>query len=178
MEIKKNFKELILSTKVDYAALPMADQEYEKANKAFYTEYEKFKEEHNLKNMYFSKVVSVHEIDQDIVEVCYIIIDLYLEYLNLVDEYPYGADYKPHVIKEAYLYNTPEEWLFRDSMFEALRKEELTKQNRDYSVFKGSMFEGITEIIRLSDPSNGLPGMIVERTPVTREELKNGKLNI
>ena len=176
MKIKEKFENLVASMKVNYKKLPKADQEYLVANKSFTTEYEKFKKEHGLENMYFSRVESVHEISFGITEVCYSIVDLYLEYLNLIDEYPYGADYETYVIKERYMCNTPSEWRFRDSMFAAREKLKRKKSKKDYSAHTSSMFEGVTEIIKLSNPSNGLPGMIIERIPVTREELKTGKL--
>ena len=171
MIIKEKFKKIMSSLKVDYDLLPEADKKYQRETTAFAEMYDKFKKENNLNNLYFSRVVHINEVTTGIIEVYYVIVDLYLEYLNVNDAFPQWAVYNPFVIKEQYMYNTPMEWLFRDSMVEALERSDKLIRKGNYSIRKSNMYEGVTEIIKLSNPSNGLPGMIVERVPMTREEL-------
>ena len=106
-----------------------------------------------------------------ITDVYYAISDLYLTYLEANDLLPEGVSIETYLIKEQYFYNTPKEWIFRDSMFAALEQQEKCLKKENYTTYKSSSFEGVTERIRISNPSNGLPGMIVERIPMTYEEL-------
>ena len=139
----------------------------------FNKEYEIFKKKHGLENQYFSEVVHVETPNFMITEVYYIISDLYLTYLEANNRLPEGAVVERYFLKEQYLYNTPKEWLFRESIFLAM-----DQQSKPQAVGKAKKHEnngiiGLTERIKLSNPSNGLPGMIINRTPMTYKELKN-----
>ena len=65
--------------------------------------------------------------------------------------------------------------MFRDSMFVAVEQQEACLKENNYRVHRPSMFEGVTERIKLSNPSNGLPGMIVDRIPMTYNDLIDNK---
>ena len=137
----------------------------------FNEEYEIFKKEHGLENLYFSRLEHIETIDHVITEVWYSISDLYLTYLEANDILPEGAIVERYFIKEQYLYNTEKEWLFRDSIFSAQDQQTTPKIVNGGKVY--DKWEGLTERIKLSNPSNGLPGMIVERIPMTYDDLKN-----
>lgn len=147
----------------------VADIEWKVKN--FTEEYPDFKKEHGLENLYFSRLEHIETIDHVITEVWYSISDLYLTYLEANDILPEGAIVERYLIKEQYLYNTEKEWLFRDSIFSAQDQQTTPKIVNGSKVY--DKWEGLTERIKLSNSSNGLPGMIVERIPMTYDDLKN-----
>ena len=135
-------------------------------------EYEKFRKENGLENLYFSEVEYVESIGTNIIEVYYSIKDLYLTYLDANGMYPEGITLETFLIKEQYIYNTHKEWLFRDSMFAAIERQDKFIQMGKCKKCNSSMFVGVTERIKLSNPTNGLPGMIINRIPMTYDDLK------
>ena len=134
-------------------------------------EYAQFRKKHGLENLYFSEIVDVKCFDTSIIEVTYKIQDLYLTYLDANGMYPEGTTFEVLLLREQYLYNTHKEWLFRDSMSAALERQDAFIKMGECRVSNSSMYVGITERIKLSDPSNGLPGMIIDRIPMTYEDL-------
>ena len=170
MKFEENFN--LTCNFPDYTeTLPDILKEAERETKQLNEEYDKFKKEHNLENLYFSKVVHVECIDSNIMEVYYAITDLYLTYLDANGMYPEGTTLETFLIKEQYLYNTPKEWLFRDSMLAAIERQDMFKRTGDCKTCNSSMFVGVTERIKLSEPSNGLPGIIIDRVPMTYKDL-------
>ena len=149
------------------------DKEIEMRIRTFNEEYAVFKKEHGLENMYFSRVTHIEHKNHMIAEVWYSISDLYLTYLEANNCLPEGAMIETYLLKEQYLYNTEKEWLFRDSIFLA-QDQQTTPQIVD-GVKVYNTWEGLTERIKLSNPSNGLPGMIIDRIPMTYADLKNLK---
>ena len=147
----------------------VADIEWKVKN--FNEAYPDFKKEHGLENLYFSTVICFENKGDMIIEVWYEISDLYLTYLEANDSLPEGALVERYLIKEQYLLNTDKEWLFRDSIFSAQDQQTTPKIVNGCKVY--DTWEGLTERIKLSNPSNGLPGMIVERIPMTYDDLKN-----
>lgn len=143
--------------------------------KNFTEAYPGFKKEHGLENLYFSTVVRMETKGDMIIEVWYEISDLYLTYLEANDCLPQGAQVERNLIKEQYLRNTHKEWLFRDSMFLAQDQQTTPKIVNGRKVY--DRWEGLTERIKLSNSSDGLPGMIVERIPMTYDNLKNLTIN-
>lgn len=138
--------------------------------KKFTEEYPNFKKEHGLENLYFSTIIRFESKGDMIVEVWYEISDLYLTYLEANDSLPEGALVERYFLKEQYIRNTYKEWLFRDSIFLAQEQQTTPKIVNGGKVY--DKWEGLTERIKLSEPLNGLPGMIVERIPMTYDELK------
>ena len=151
----------------DMDILPKAEIEAKQLEK----EYKNFRKVHNLENLYFSRVVHIEHINDYITEVYYAITDLYLTYLDANGMYPEGTPLETFLIKEQYLYNTHKEWLFRDSMRVAIERQDKLEKTDDFTTYNSSMFVGVTERIKLSDPSNGLPGMIIDRVHMTYEDL-------
>lgn len=141
--------------------------------RTFNKEYDAFKKEHGLENLYFSRVAHIESKTSMITEVWFEISDLYLTYLEANNCLPKGALVERYLIKEQYLYNTQKEWLFRDSMFEAVNQQEAPKEMKGIKVYRSSLWEGLTERIKMSNPTNGLPAMIIERIPMTYDDLKN-----
>ena len=137
----------------------------------FNEEYRTFQKTHGLENLYFSKVVHIDTPHEFIIEVYYEIRDLYLSYLEANNRLPDGAIIETLLIKEQYLDNTQKEWNFRDSMFEAIEQQVGSERHGHYTTYHTSMFVGRTERIKLSDPCNGLPGMIIERIPMTYDDM-------
>lgn len=170
MKLKKQFKQ-VCNFPDYYVDCSDKVTEAEWEVKRFNDEYECFKKNHNLENLYFSRVIRVEAITSQITEVYYEITDLYLTYLQANNCLPQGAIVETHIIKETYLFNTQKEWMFRDSMLAAVEQQDACLKESNYSVRSSSMFEGVTERIKLSNPSNGLPGMIVDRIPMVYDEL-------
>ena len=141
--------------------------------KEFAEEYPAFKKEYGLENLYFSRVIHVEHPSDMITEVYYKITDLYLTFLDANGILPMedGARIETTILKEQYIYNTEKEWLFRDSMRDALKEQGKYLDRGIYKVFSSSLFVGITERIKLSNSSNGLPGMICDRIPMTYDDL-------
>ena len=155
---------------IDYVGGAVED--LEKKAREFYKEYELFKKEHGLENQYFSTVIHIGTPGSMITEVYYEISDLYLTYLEANDRLPEGVVVERYLLKEQYFYNTPKEWLFRDSMFLAMHQQSEPEMVGNAKKYKSSGFVGVTERIKLSNPSNGLPGMIIDRVLMTYDELK------
>lgn len=151
--------------------LPDTLKKVEKDMKKFNEEYVKFRKKHGLENMYFSKIEHIDNGKDFIIEVWYSISDLYLTYLEANDILPKGAMVERFLIKEQYLYNTEKEWLFRDSIFLAMDQQRTPEIINGGKVYNSSAWIGLTERIMFSDPSNGLPGMIIDRIPMTYEDL-------
>lgn len=139
--------------------------------RSFNEEYEIFKRDHGIENMYFSRIEHIETVDNYITKVYYSATDLYLTYLEANNLLPQGAIVETFLIEENYLYNTPQEWKFKDSMRLALEQKDKIIRKNKVDVYSPSMFEGVTERIKLSAHSNGLPGMIVERIPMTYDDL-------
>ena len=173
MKFNEKFNEVCKFSDPNFEDLPDLEKEYYKKVKSFHEQYDVFKKEHGLENMYFSTIKYVSCKDHMLTEVWYSISDLYLTYLEANDILPRGIYAERYLIKEQYLYNTEKEWLFSDSMFSAANTQRNCEERNGCTVISSSMFEGITERIKLSNPSNGLPGMIVERIPMTYDDLKN-----
>ena len=169
----EKFNEVCKFSDPNFEDLDDFNKEIFKGIKKFNEEYEIFKKEHGLENLYFSRLERFVVIDPMIFEVWYSISDLYLSYLEANDILPEGVVVERYLIKEQYLYNTEKEWLFRDSIFLAQDQQTIPKIVNGSTVY--GAWEGLTERIKLSNPSNGLPGMIVERIPMTYNDLK--KLN-
>ena len=171
MQFQENFNEICEFP--DYSeGFSDADKEYEESVRKFNQEYESFKKEHGLENLYFSTLEHIENINHAITEVWYSISDLYLTYLEANDILPKGAIVERYLIKEQYLYNTEKEWLFRDSIFLAMDQQATPKIVDGGKVYDSNACIGLTERIKLSNPTNGLPGMIIERSPMTYDDLK------
>lgn len=171
MKFYDNFKNTCKFSAPNFEDLDDFNREIFQGIEAFNEAYEIFKQEHGLQNLYFSEVVHVECKNHMITEVYYAMSDLYLTYLKANSLLPEGVLIETYLIREQYFYNTPKEWSFRDSMFEALENQEKYLKKESHTTYRSSSFEGVTERIRLSNPSNGLPGMIIERIPMTYEDL-------
>lgn len=169
MQFQEKFNEVCKFSDPNFEDLDDFDKEVFKGIKKFNEEYKIFKKEHGLENLYFSRVERVEYRDSMIADVWYSISDLYLTYLEANNILPQGVKVERYLIKEQYLYNTEKEWLFRDSIHSAQDKQTTPK------IINGSVvydtWEGLTERIKLSDPYNGLPGMIIDRIPMTYDDL-------
>lgn len=174
MKFEERFNEICKFSDPDFNDLDDFNKEIFTSVKNFNEAYESFKKEHGLENLYFSRVVHIEYPSNMITEVYYVITDLYLTFLDVNGILPKGerAVIETFLLKEQYLYNTEKEWLFRDSMFAALEQQDKYLNQGDCKVFKSSSFVGVTERIKLSNPSNGLPGMIIDRIPMLEEDLK------
>ena len=126
MQFQENFNK-ICEFPDYFESFSDADKEYEESVRKFNQEYESFKKEHGLENLYFSRLEHIKTIDYAITEVWYSISDLYLTYLEANDILPEGAIVERYLIKEQYLYNTEKEWLFRDSIFSAMDQQATPK---------------------------------------------------
>ena len=175
MKFYKNFKNVCKFSDPNFEDLDDLSKKIFTEIKNFNESYEIFKQEHDIQNLYFSRVVHVERQNHMITDVYYMISDLYLTYLDANGLLPEGVEIEAFLIKEQYFYNTKKEWAFRDSMFEALEQQNNCLKKENHTVYKSNSFEGVTERIKLSNPSNGLPGMIVERIPMMYEELVEKK---
>ena len=133
----------------------------------FYAEYEKFKKEHDLENKYFSRIVNIKDDVENIMEVWYEVSDLYLTYLEANGDLPEGVCVKRHLLKESYLHGSEQEHMLIDALLSLM-----SQVTPDRKVYGLSKWIGCTERILISNPSDGLSGEIVNRIPMTYEELK------
>lgn len=145
----------------------------ERSIMAFNDEYKTFKKEHGLENLYFSSVLSVSNYTDGVTEVAYLLSDLYLTYLEANNCLPDGAMVESFIFKDYYLYNTPNEWMFRDSMIAASNQRSAPKTVGGAKVYRAEDWRGLTERIKLSAPIDGMPSMIIDRLPMTYDDLKN-----
>ena len=106
-------------------------------------------------------------------EVWYEISDLYLTYLEANDLLPKGIVVEKYLIKEGYLYNSQMYQRFMNSITSAMRQQVEPEIVCGCKLYGFDVYRRRTEIIKLSDSSRGLPSMIVERIPMTYDELKN-----
>ena len=133
----------------------------------FYAEYEEFKKEHDLENKYFSRIVNIKDDVENIIEVWYEVSDLYLTYLEANNDLPEGVYVKRHLLKECYLHGSEQEHMLIDALLSLM-----SQVAPELNVCGLSRWIGCTERILISNPSEGLSGEIVNRIPMTYEELK------
>ncbi len=153
-----------------------ADKEYEENVRKFNQEYEVFKKEHGLENLYFSIIRQLEYPADYVKEVYYEVTDLYLTYLEANNMLPRGAVNESFIIKDTYIYNTQKEVYFRYGMYEAIEQQKKATNKGNYNVYHSSSFIGLTERIKISSPSNGLPISIIDRIPMTYEDLIDPKI--
>ena len=133
----------------------------------FYAEYEEFKKEYDLENKYFSRIVNIKDDVENIIEVWYEVSDLYLTYLEANGDLPEGIYAKRHLLKESYLHGGEQEQMLIDALF--FLESQIKPDQKVYGLSK---WIGCTERILISNHSEGLSGEIVNRIPMTYEELK------
>lgn len=143
--------------------------------KNFYEKCELFKKEHGLENLYFSKLVYIEANDYMMFDVWYEVSDLYLTYLEANNSLPEGVTVDRYIIKEEYLYNSQKYNLFQSATISAMRQQVEPEIVGGHKLYKSSAYLGLTEKIKLSSHSNGLPSMIVERIPMTYDDLIDKK---
>lgn len=135
--------------------------------------YAIFKKDHNLENLYFSKLISTGGDDYITLEVWYEISDLYLTYLEANDRLPKGIIVERALIKEEYLYNAQMYQRFMTSMVSAMEQQVEPEIVCGRKLYGFDAYKRRTEIIKLSNSLNELPDMIVERIPMSYDDLKN-----
>ena len=149
----------------------MVEEKAENFNEA----YEFFKKEHNLENLYFSKLISMDRDDYVFLEVRYEISDLYLTYLEANHRLPKDVVVERFIIKEEIEYDSLTYEKFMTSIVSAMRQQVEPDIVCGKKLYSFEAYLSRTELIKLSSPSDGLPDMIIDRTPMTYEELKNLK---
>ena len=110
-----------------------------------------------------------------ILDVWYEISDIYLTYLEANDRLPEGIVVERSIIKEKYPGNSAMYQNFMIAISSAMTQQVEPEIVCGQKLYKPAAYRGRTEIIKLSNSSNSLPCMIIDRTPMIYDELKNLK---